>query len=158
MLVRSVSLVKAGPCVQDVTLVTQGRSLLTDRSNRPRSQTRAYTGSSMCGIAPQSLPLPLRLTALPGKPLTQRCERFHSLCFLRLEIGLGGRLAGKRWGFTQACRKDTLQRAFRNLRVQQVRMGKAEYWVTVQLTADQEEIFDAIGYDRPPKRFTVKRQ
>ncbi len=37
-------------------------------------------------------------------------------------------------------------------------MGKAEYWVTVQLTADQEEIFDAIGYDRPPKRFTVKRQ
>lgn len=53
---------------------------------------------------------------------------------------------------------ESLQRSFRNLRVQRVRVGKAEYWETVELTDDQETILDALGYDRPPKRFTVRRQ
>ncbi len=51
---------------------------------------------------------------------------------------------------------ERLQRLFRNLRVQLVKMGEAEYWERVELEAAQEAMLTKLGYDLPPKRFTAR--
>jgi transposase len=43
----------------------------------------------------------------------------------------------------------------RNLRVQKVKMGDALYWERVELEPAQKAMIDKLGYDQPPKRFTV---
>jgi transposase len=50
---------------------------------------------------------------------------------------------------------ESLQRLFRNLRVQHVKMGEALYWERVELEPAQEAMLQRLGYDLPPKRFTV---
>jgi hypothetical protein len=50
---------------------------------------------------------------------------------------------------------DRLRRLFANLRVQQVRMGESEFWERTNLETRQRAVFTKLGYDVPPKRFTV---
>jgi hypothetical protein len=51
---------------------------------------------------------------------------------------------------------ERLKRSMDNFRVQEVEFGAAKYWERVELEASQEEIIDALGYEEPPKRFTVE--
>jgi hypothetical protein len=50
---------------------------------------------------------------------------------------------------------DALRSLFANVRVQQVQAGSAEYWERVDLEPAQESVFAQLGFDLPPKRFTV---
>ena len=44
---------------------------------------------------------------------------------------------------------------FHNLRVQKVEIGDQRYWQRVELEDIQRDVIQKLGYDVPPKRFTV---
>ena len=50
---------------------------------------------------------------------------------------------------------EQLTRVFANLRVQEVQVGGTRYWERVELDKEHRAVLAALGYDEPPKRFTV---
>jgi transposase len=50
---------------------------------------------------------------------------------------------------------DEVRRLLDNLRVQEVAIGEARYWERTDLEQEQRRLFEKLGFDIPPKRFTT---
>jgi DDE family transposase len=93
----------------------------------------------------------LKSTLQVGPVRHRRANRIRAHVMIAMMALNLGRWLERKSGTTL----ERLQRLFRNLRVQQVKMGEALYWERVELEPAQEAMLQKLGYDRPPKRFTV---
>ncbi len=93
----------------------------------------------------------LKSTIRVGPIRHRRADRIRAHTMIAIMALNLGRWLERRSGTSL----ERLQRLFRNLRVQQVKMGESLYWERVDLEPAQEAMLEKLGYERPPKRFTV---